>query len=280
VRFVSVTKPGIIFGNIITALGGYFLGSQGHFNLKLLVGTLVGMSLIIASGCVFNNYIDRDIDRLMERTKDRVLVKGLISIKVAILYAVVLGLLGLLALCLTTNLLTVSVALSGLFIYVIAYSLYWKRKSLLGTAIGGISGAVPPVVGYCAVTNHFDIGAWTLFVMLFLWQMPHFYAISIYRLSDYSAAAIPILPLKKSMHYTKVTMLIFIILFAIVALLPSLLGYTGYIYFVITLLLGLLWIGVGIRGLTTTQDKPWARKMFIISIIIIMALSFLMAIKY
>ena len=279
-RFLSITKPGIIFGNAVTVLGGYFLGSQTHINVWLLLATLLGMSLIIASGCVFNNYIDRDIDRLMERTKDRVMVRGLISPNIAITYGFLLGVLGFTVLYLMTNPLTLIIAFIGLFIYVGSYSLWLKRRSTLGTVIGGIAGAVPPVAGYCAVTNRFDAGAIILFLILFFWQMPHFYAISIYRLKDFSAASIPILPLKKNIPYTKISMLIYIVAFIIVSVLPSLFGYAGYVYFATALCLGLIWFYLGLQGIRSQDNKVWSRKMFLFSIINITLLCLAMATKY
>lgn len=277
-RFFSVTKPGIIFGNAVTLCGGFFLGSQ-RFHLGLLLAALLGMSLVIASGCVFNNLIDRDIDSLMERTKNRVLVQGLISTKIAILYALVLGLLGFLILYLFTNPLTLLFSAIGVLVYVGAYSLYFKRKSNLGTIVGGIAGAVPPVVGYCAATGRFDLGAVLLFVILFLWQLPHFYAISIYRLSDYKAAAIPVLPLRKNIHYTKMSMLIYIAAFTVATMLPSFFGYAGLVYLIAAFGLGVTWFCLGLRGLSTTADKIWARKMFLFSIINITLLCIMMAVK-
>jgi protoheme IX farnesyltransferase len=279
VKFVSIVKPGIIFGNIVTVCGGFFLGSQGLFSFPLLLETLLGMALIIACGCVLNNIIDIDIDSLMERTKHRPLVKGLMSKTTAFIYAIILGILGFLVLIYTTNWLTTGIAFVGLFFYVVVYSLALKRKSSWGTAVGGISGAVPPVVGYCAVTGSFDAGAIILFLILFFWQMPHFYAIGIYRLSDYTAASIPILPIKKNIPYTKIVMLFYTLAFTIAAISPSLFGYTGYAYFIVALILGCTWFYYGWQGLKATNDKIWARKMFLFSIINITVLCIMMAVK-
>lgn len=279
-RFVSVVKPGIIFGNAVTVCGGFFLGSFGHINLLLLLLTLLGMSLVIGSGCVFNNYIDRDIDRLMERTRNRVLVKGLISPKLAIVYGIILGILGFALLYAATNPLTVLLAAIGWFVYVVVYSLSMKRKSSSGTLVGGIAGAIPPVVGYAAVTDRFDVGAILLFLILFLWQMPHFYAIAIYRLQDYKAAGIPVLPLRKNIYYTKVVMLLYVIAYALVTLLPTYFGYTRYAYFVTALILGVIWFCYAIEGITAKDDKAWARKMFSFSILSITVLCIVMAIKF
>lgn len=278
-RYYRLTKPGIIAGNAITAAAGFFLASKGIISFALLVATLVGISLVVASGCVFNNYIDRDIDAKMERTKHRELVQGTISGWSAIVYGVVLFALGILALALYTNPLTVYLALAGFFFYVVVYSLWGKRGSVYGTVIGSISGAVPPVVGYCAVSNNFDLGAVLLFAILVLWQMPHFFAIAIYRVDEYTAAGIPVLPLKKGNHATKVQMLLYIFAFIITALLLTVFGYTGYAYFAVIAIFGLVWLGLCMQGFRAKDDKVWARKMFLFSLVIIMLLSLMISLR-
>lgn len=277
-RFITITKPGIIFGNAITVTGAYFLGSQGHVFFWHFLITLLAMSLVIASGCVLNNYIDRDIDKLMERTKNRPTALGLVTGPVAISYAIVLGTAGLLTLYWFINPLTAMVALFGLCVYVFIYSLYSKRNSAYGTAIGGIAGAIPPVVGYCAATNEFDSGAVILFLILFFWQIPHSYAIAIYRLKDYAAASIPVLPVRKNIQAAKKSILWHVIGFAIVCLSLSLLGYTGWIYFIAALMVGAVWLYFSIQGFRAEDDAVWARKMFLMSIINITVLSVAMSI--
>jgi protoheme IX farnesyltransferase len=270
VRLISVTKPGIIFGNAVAVLGGYFLAPHvQHIALDnfYLFWTLLGISFVIASGCVFNNYIDRDIDRLMERTKNRVLAKDELSPVVAISYAILLGLLGFGILFFYTNLLTVVISFIGFFIYAVIYSLFLKRRSILSTPIGAISGAVPPVAGYCAVTNNFDLGAVLAFLILFLWQMPHFYAIAIYRIKDFKAASLPVLPIRKDIRYTQIMMLVYISFFTLTTLLPTFFNYTGYFYSSVALCLGLIWLALGIKGFNIQDAKLWARKMFLFSII-------------
>lgn len=279
-RFFSVVKPGIIFGNIVTLCGGFFLGSRQGINFTLLFMSMIGLALVIASGCVFNNYVDRDIDQLMERTKNRVLVQGLIAPRVAFLYATLLGVAGFLILYFQVNTLAAVSAFIGFFVYVILYTLRFKRHSSYGTLIGGIAGAMPPVVGYVAATNHFDLAAALLFLILFFWQMPHFYAIAIYRLSDFSAAAIPVLPLKKTIPYTKISMLIYTVAFAITAVLPSFLGFSGFVYGITAAALGIIWIILGVKGyLNKLPDQIWARKMFLFSILNITLLCLAMAVK-
>jgi len=277
-RFFRVTKPGIIFGNIITTAGGFFLASRGSVNYVTLLCAVLGISLVVACGCVLNNIIDRDIDKLMERTKNRVLVLGLISVRAAFAYGLILGILGLYILQMGTNWLTVIIAVVGLLVYVGAYSLWLKRHSVYGTLIGSISGAVPPVVGYCAVSNQMDAGAITLFFILSIWQIPHSYAIAIYRFSDYANAKIPVLPVRKGIFYTKVQILLYVTAFVIATLMLTFLHYTGTAYFISALILGIFWIRLSILGFSTKDDKKWARKTFVFSIICITILSIMMSV--
>lgn len=276
-KSLSVIKPGIIIGNVITLCGGFFLGMGHHFSLSLLIITMIGMSLVIACGCTINNIVDRDIDKLMERTKNRVLVTGVLSPKRAALYAAIFGVLGFLVLALGTNWLTCLVSLVGLLVYVGTYTLWMKRKSIHSTIVGGIAGAVPPVVGYTAVTNRLDLGAAIVFFILFFWQIPHFYAISIFRKGDFSKASLPVMPLKEGVEYTQRSIRRYILLFTAVALLPTVFGYTESIYFIIALVSGVLWFLVALKK--TPDERSWARKVFFYSILVITVISFSMAIK-
>lgn len=175
-RYLQVTKPGIIFGNLISTVGGFLLATQGRLDWTLLLATVAGLSLVVASGCAINNCIDRDIDARMARTQKRVLVTGDMSPKAALAHGFVLGAAGFATLAIWTNVLALCCALFGFLIYVGVYSLYMKRKSVYGTLVGSLSGAVPPVAGYCAASGRFDSGAAILLLMFCLWQMPHSYA--------------------------------------------------------------------------------------------------------
>ncbi len=278
-KHLSLIKPGIIFGNVVTLCGGYFLAvhSQGFYFFNFLA-SLLGMIGVIACGCILNNCIDRDIDKLMKRTKNRLLATDNVSVKTALLYAFLFGLSGFLLLYLGTNALTLFIAFIGLLAYVVAYTLWFKRRSVFGTVIGAVSGAVPPVVGYTAVTGQFDLVAFVLFLILFCWQMPHFFAIAICYSEDYANAGIPVLPLKRSMAYTKFNILIFVILFFLVTLLLPILGVTHLFYFITANLLGLMWIGLSVWGFFVDDDVAWARKLFLFSIMNITLLSIAMGV--
>lgn len=274
-EYYLLTKPGIIYSNVLTAIGGFFLASKGTISWSLLFAMIFGLGLVIASSCSFNNYIDRKIDSKMLRTKKRSLVKKSISPGNAITYATILGIIGFALLLFFTNLLTAFIAFVGFFFYVVMYSL-GKRQSEYGTLVGSISGAVPPVVGYCAVTNHIDLAAVLIFLILVFWQMPHFYAIAIFRYDDYSSASIPVLPITRGLKQTKIHMLIYVILFVITSALLSLFHYTGYSYLICMTILGVMWLVIILRGFITDDDKKWARKVFFFSLVLIVAFSFLL----
>lgn len=276
-RYLLITKPGIIMGNLVSVLGGFFLAANGSQSLLLLLQTLLGVSLVIASGCVFNNYIDRDIDGLMERTRNRVLVKGLISPRASLIYASLLGVAGVLLLG-QINLLAALLGGLGFVVYVGLYSLWLKRRSVYGTLVGSLSGAMPPVIGYCAVRGEFDAGALVLLLIFSLWQMPHSYAIAIFRLRDYQAAGIPVLPVLRGIRVTKDHMLGYIIAFALAALMLTGTGYAGYGYLGVALLVSAIWLLLAVNGYRVSDDARWARKLFFFSIVAISALSLMMSV--
>lgn len=271
INYYLITKPGIVLGNLLTVAAGFLLASKGEIYFGLFLATLLGLGLIMASACVFNNYIDRPLDKKMERTKNRPLVTGLISGKNALVFASALGLLGGLVLWLFTNLLTVGIAALGFFVYVVLYSM-WKSKTVYGTAIGAVAGATPPLVGYTAVTNHFDAGALILFLMLVLWQMPHFFSIALYRLDDYTKAGIPVLPIEKGIERTKIHMVLYIIAFIFSAAALTYWNYAGYLYLTVALAFGTMWLALCFKGFDCKNEHLWAKQMFQLSLVLITAI--------
>lgn len=278
--FINLTKPGIIFGNLVSVTGGFFLASQGNIDLGLLFAVLIGTSLVVASGCVVNNIIDQDIDYHMARTRSRALVQQTVSSRAAFIYAALLGVAGFFSLYYFTNLLAVLFAAIGFVVYVGFYSLYLKRHSTHQTLIGSISGACPPVIGYCAVSQQFDVAALILFVTFCIWQMPHSFGIAIYRLQDYMAANIPVLPVKKGVHITKVQSLLYVILFAISGSMLYVTGYVGISYLVVFLALCVYWLYLSIISFSVPEDALWAKRFFLFSVITITVFSLVISLDY
>lgn len=272
INYLLITKPGIIAGNLLTVAMGFMLASKGFLMPSLFLASLLGMTFIMASACIFNNYIDIQIDKKMKRTQNRPMVLGLVSIPKALFLGVILFALGNIILFLFTNGLSTAVADIGFFVYVVLYSL-WKGRTVYGTAIGSIAGAVPPLVGYCAVSNRLDLGAGILFAMLVLWQMPHFFSIAIYRFEEYAAAGIPVLPQIKGMLRAKVHMTLYIFAFMVAAGLLTLFQFTGKLYLCMVLGLGVAWFVLCLKGFHCLDEKRWGKQMFRLSLVLITALS-------
>jgi protoheme IX farnesyltransferase len=271
--YYYLAKPGIIYGNVITTVAGFLLASLNGFDIWLFVATILGISFVMGSACVFNNIADRDIDIYMERTQNRALVTKKIPVRNALAYGIILGLIGFKVLFFFTTPIATMVAAVGFVVYVGLYTPL-KKKTVHATLVGSISGAVPPVVGYTAVAGKLDTGAWILFAILTLWQMPHFYSIAIFRLNDYKKAMIPVLPAKKSIYATKIYIIVYIILYIIAAGLLTVAGYTGYIYLGVMAVTGLTWLWLALGGFRKgIKDEVWARKLFRFSLIVLLIFS-------
>jgi protoheme IX farnesyltransferase len=263
---VALTKPRIIRLNMFAAFGGFWVASKWNIDIWTLVWMLLGSALTMASACVFNNYLDRDFDTKMTRTQDRALPQGRLTPPFVFAYAVLLGIAGLIILFLLVNPLTGWLGLLGLFVYVVVYTMWLKRSSTWSTSIGGISGAMPPVIGYCAVTGVVDAGALILFAILFLWQPAHFWSLAIRRREEYRAAGFPLLPVVKGVTRTKWQMLPYIILLLPASILMHTYGYVGRSFLIASLVLGVVWLIHAAFGLRAKDDDKWAKTDFFISI--------------
>lgn len=264
--FIHITKPGILRTNLIAVFGGFWLASQWDVNFGKMLMTLLGTALIMASSCVFNNYFDRELDLKMERTRNRSLPTGRLTPKVVLSYAIILGVLGLSVLFSFSGALAGLCGMFGMFVYVIMYTLWLKRSSTWSTSIGGLSGAMPPVMGYVAVTGRMDVGAWLLLAMLFLWQPPHFWALAIRRVEDYRAGGFPLLPVVKGIERTKIQMIPYLVLQIFVPVLMYAYGYAGIFYLTVSLILSVLWLYYALKGFRAKNTDAWAKKVFLYSI--------------
>lgn len=204
----------------------------------------------------------------MARTAHRALAEGRITKRAALSYAAVLGVMGSFLLTIFVSWLAFLLSAVGFVAYVFIYG-HFKRRSTLGTAVGSISGAIPPVVGYVAVTGQIDIAAALLFIILVFWQMPHFFAIAMYRLKDYKAAGLPVLPVQKGLYITKIQSFIYIVAYALSSLALSAFGFTGQVYFTVMVIVSILWLILAVRGFKTHENVQWARQFFLFSLLAI-----------
>ena len=274
-EYYQLAKPGIVYGNLLTTIAAFFLASRWHFVsfagfLELFLATTLGISFVIGSACVFNNYLDRDIDSRMQRTQKRALVTGVISIRNALIYGTILGVIGVEILYWYTNALTAAIAATGFIFYVLIYGAA-KRASYWGALVGSIPGAIPIVVGYTSVMNQLDSTALVLFLILVCWQMPHFYAIATYRLQEYVLADIPVLPAKKGMRTTKIHILLFVVGYVFATIALAEVTHLGWVYLISSFVFGGVWFVQAFRGFVAKDDAKWARKLFLLSLIVLLA---------
>jgi len=276
--YFRVTKPGIVFVNLVSVAGGFGLASRGHIDVALLAWTLIGTALMVASACVFNNWIDRDIDRKMARTRNRDLARGRISSAGAVAYATLLGAAGAALLAFRVNGTVLAIVLAGFGVYVGIYSICLKRVSIHAAVMGSLAGAAPPVAGYCAASGRLDLGALLLAAVFSLWQIPHAHAIAVLRREEYAAADIPVLPVRRSTHTAKKHIAAYILAFQAAALLLGLAGYAGRMYLAAAVCLSLLWLVMALQGFRTTNEPRWARNVYVFSILTIAILSIMMSV--
>lgn len=265
--FLALIKIGIVNSNMITVFTGFFLAIQLSplkflSSLDLLFYALAGSGLIIAGSAALNNLIDRDIDPIMSRTKSRPTVTGRFNSSAVLTLAltfIVVGELFLFSASMTAGLW----GLAGVFSYVVLYSMWSKRKHVSNTVVGSISGAIPPLIGWAVVEPSLGAGAWALFLIMFIWQPPHFYALAMRRTEEYRAANIPMLPVVKGFKRTKVSMLGWVLL---LFPLPLLLTDLGIGFIILATALNIGWLYFALRGFKAKDDLKWATGMFVYSL--------------
>ncbi len=267
--YLRLTKPGVMLGNLITTVAGYLLAANGRIDWPVFIATASGTALVISSACVINNILDRDIDSRMERTKNRPLITGEADPKTATIFGILLGVIGLTVLYLLTNILVVYIGLAGFITYVWLYGATSKRMSVHGTLVGSISGAMPILAGYVAARGSIDAGAIIVFLILFIWQMPEFYSIAIYRRREYAAANVPVISVVRGNEHTRRAIMAYLLLFIPVTLSLSFFGYAGYTYYLIMGVLLTYWLLVGLHAAQHASLEAWAKRMFKISLVVL-----------
>lgn len=275
--YYQLTKPGVMYGNVLTGAAGFLLAAAGQVDWLLFVVTIVGMTLVVGSACTINNFLDRDIDSKMKRTKKRPSVTGVVPGWSIVVYSAVLGVLGTTMLILWTNWLVVWIGIIGWVTYVWLYGAWSKRQSIHGTLVGSISGAMPIAGGYAAVSGQIDLGLVIAFLAMFFWQFPEFYSIAIYRRTEYAAAKVPVMSVVKGIRSSIIQIFIYTILYVLSTLSLTWAGYTGWIYFIVMAVFGAHWIGLAYRGLRAEVPETWARKMFRYAMVNVLVLTVMFA---
>lgn len=267
-NYYTLCKPNVVAEMLFTAVVGMLLAVPGMPPVEPFIYGTVGIALAASSAAAMNHFIDRKADALMRRTEKRPLPTGELSTSNVITFSIVLGVSSMLLLIFLVNTLTAILTFLSLFGYAIIYTLYLKRATPQNIVIGGIFGATPPLLGWCAMTNEIHPYALLLALIIFVWTPPHFWALAIARREEYAKVNIPMLPVTHGPEFTRLQILLYTILLLCVTLLPYLTGMSGLIYLVSAMLLGLAFIYYAVL-MMRKKDNKTAMKTFVYSIIYI-----------
>ncbi|HSC67996.1 MAG TPA: heme o synthase [Cellvibrio sp.] len=269
--YYQLTKPKVVALLVLTAWVGMMLATPTPPDVLLMLLASLGIGLVSAAAAAFNHVLDQKIDAQMARTHMRPLPKGRLTTIQAVGFACTLAMIGFVILFFAVNALTAMLTLFGLFGYAVIYTLLLKRATPQNIVIGGLAGALPPVLGWTAITGELSGEALLLMMIVFTWTPPHFWALAIHRCKDYAKANIPMLPVTHGIEFTKTAILLYTLLLLIVCLLPYLVGMTGILYLFASLYLNSKFIHCAWR-LKFNPDANTAMETFRFSIVHLMVL--------
>ncbi len=275
----ELTKPGVVALLMVTAVIGMFLSTPGMVPLRVLTLGSLGLALAMMGSAVVNQIMDRRIDAIMARTSKRPLVQGRVDTRAALVFAAVLCVTALLILDLFINRLTAVLTFFGVIGYAFVYTLWLKRATPQNIVIGGLAGAIPPLLGWTAVTGEMHPHACLLVLIIFAWTPPHFWALAIHRREEYAKADIPMLPVTHGLEFTKTSVLLYTVILFLTTLLPYLTGMSGLIYLLGSTVLGLIFLGYAVK-LKFRNDPKVPMKTFGYSITYLFLLFLLLLVDH
>jgi protoheme IX farnesyltransferase len=261
-QYYKLTKPKVVYLIVFTAMVGMLLAVDGAVPLDIFVFGLLGIGFAAASGAAINHVVDERIDQLMERTKDRPIASGDIGQGKALVFALSLGAIGIAMLLVFINVLTAILTFFSLVGYALIYTMYLKRATPQNIVLGGAAGAAPPLLGWTAVTGQVETEALLLFLIIFIWTPPHFWALAIRRREEYAKADIPMLPVTHGVYFTKIQILLYTILLFIVTLVPFLIQMSGLIYLAGAVSLGIGFLYYAVKLYRDDEPNVIAMKTF------------------
>jgi heme o synthase len=256
-NYFELTKPKVVALIVFTAIVGTLLATPGVPPLHALLWGNLGIALASACAATINHVLDRRIDEQMSRTRGRPLPTGALTERQALVFAAILGVVSMTILSLLVNLLTAVLTFLSLIGYAVIYTVWLKRATSQNIVIGGAAGAAPPVLGWTAVTSSIDPNALLLFLIIFVWTPPHFWALAIARKDEYARAGIPMLPVTHGVEFTRLHVLLYTVLLGLVTLLPFLTRMSGLIYLTAALVLNGIFIYYALAlKITARQELP------------------------
>ena len=265
-KYYNLTKPKVVLLIMFTAVVGMLLAGVETVPLSQTLAAIVGIALAAASGAAINHWVDQKIDVIMERTKDRPLPHGDLSSKQALTFALSLAVISMVLLVVWVNNLTAILTFISLMGYAVVYTVFLKRATPQNIVLGGAAGAAPPLLGWVAITGTVNTEAILLFLIIFIWTPPHFWALAIRRKDEYAKAGIPMLPVTHGVKYTKLLILLYSLMLFSVSLMPFVIKMSGLIYLVAAIILGLGFI-IFAWKLYVDEKNEYAMKTFSYSIL-------------
>ena len=265
--YLILCKPRVVLLMLLTVWTGMYLAAVEPISWALWIHTTVGIALVSGAAATLNHIIDHRLDAKMDRTKHRPLVTGKLSLRSAWMFACLQCVIGFMILYVYVNSLTAFLTLLAAVGYAIVYSLYLKRATSQNIVIGGLSGAMPPLLGWIAVTGRLDPQAWLLVLIIFTWTPAHFWALCLHRYNEYKQAAIPMLPITHGIPFTKLNIVFYSLLTIACSLLPYAIGMSGQLYLISVLVLNIGLIAYSLKLQFSTKDKQIALKTFKYSLV-------------
>lgn len=280
-EYLILTKPRVVLLMLLTCIIGMQLACDGYIPLTILVFANLGIALSSASAAVINHCVDRHIDAKMKRTQNRPIAAGKINFKQALIFSIILGMIGISILFYFVNSITAWLTFLTLIGYAVFYTMFLKKATPQNIVIGGAAGAAPPLLGWVAVTGSLDAQALLLMLIIYVWTPPHFWALAIHRCDEYAKADVPMLPVTHGIAFTKLNILLYTILLVLVTYLPVLIQMSGILYFISTSILNIFMFYYSYKLYRAPEDNTaWALKTFNYSIIYLMLLFFALLVDH
>lgn len=278
--YIEISKPRVVLLMIFTSLIGMLLANPLNINFLLLIIANVGIALMAFSAGAINQLVDQKVDRIMERTKKRPLPSGELKEINVIIYSIVIGFIGFVTLFFYVNQLTAYLTFASLVGYAFIYTMYLKRATPQNIVIGGAAGATPPLLGWTAITGSVDYMAIIMFLIIFMWTPPHFWALALAKKDEYAAAKIPMLPVTHGDNFTRIHITLYTLMMSVCSFLPFLIGFSGKFYLFGSIVLNLFFLYLTI-SMQISKSNNLSFKIFNYSIIYLSALfGFMMADRY
>lgn len=252
--YLVLAKPGIVSLVLMSTLTGLCVGSRGLPDLWISLLVMTGVGLATAGSAILNNYVDRDIDRIMERTRSRALAVEAVTPRNTMITGILFVIISFGFLLSTVNSITAMLTGAAAFGYVVLYTIILKRRSSFANQVGGIAGALPPLIGYVAVTQKIDLTAVLLFAIAAIWQQPHALSIALKYRDQYEAAGIPVVPVAKGVSSTKKRISVYTAILLVVSIAPYISGMAGLIYLFVAITAGIYYLGLAVRFMKSKRD--------------------------